>query len=164
MKKILRFVPVTIFVLLVVGFSAAAIIDNSDPKVQTVVVTPALFRPVSTDGLTLLTKGPLVPGQKVTLQNGVCNTADESYSFLYTFGVRQAGDPLSARYVELSGTSLQPLDANGCWRQEPFEVTLPSIVTPGVWQYYATLTVMGNQAGQAQRVPLTTEPFVVSEP
>lgn len=171
-KHILSYVPAIAVALLLGTVLTIALWRQT---VQPTTVTAPEFKPVQTLGLKFCADaedqdckveahGPFVPGQVVTVKNGVCNTSKQTLQVITIVGFEETRvDRIVARNVVVSPRPDASAPVSPLPRPLEPDCTAKGLVTglmpnvpPGNWKLYVTLTIMGPQSGQVQRVNVTS--------
>lgn len=117
------------------------------------------YKPIKYDKLDLQPRVNQAGGA-IVLHNGLCNTTSMPLTAIVTVSFQENKDVLVARKITVVDASPLPLEP-GCQFTDPLNGKLPEELDPGFWKLTALISVMGPEAGQIQRITLTSPVFEV---
>ncbi len=170
-KHIASYVPAFV-VAVTLGIVLTFLLYQTTLRLYVAPDVPEVFRPVTSNGLkfckdtdcSVESKGPFQRGAPVTILNGICSASKTSLQAVTIVGFEEAKvDTIVARNVVISpkpdsNAAISPLPRPlnpGCTATDPVSGIMPN-VPDGFWHLYVTITVMGSQAGQMQRLVITS--------
>lgn len=146
---------VAVLLLLVIFY---VVLPSPSSKFEPLVVTEIVIEPA----------GPFRPGDRLIIRNGIRNVTDDPVRASIVLVLQEDTDPLVARTIPIpigGGPSSVPIERvippGAVEGSSEIEAQILAIIPPGMWRLSASIIVMGNQAGQVQRVSRISNSFEV---